>query len=398
VSVWRTRALAVVLALNLGLAVVWGVNVARTLAASTPYFDFPALHGGWVLALERPGARLYDFGAQGAVQERLLGRRVYAQGVLPFVHPPHAALALAPLGWLSLRSAFLAWTAAQLGMLALVLWQVRRLLDGRPPAQRWLAASVVLGFPPCAMAIWFGQVSLLVLVALLGFALSLRGDRPRAAAACLLVASIKPQLLPFPLLAVVVLGRWRVLRLFALGLGAAVALSALALGPGAWPAFFAAAARLLALSSEAGLPVQAMDNLRGLLTAALGEGARAGIAAAAGVALLLAAAGFVALGRRLPGDPPARALGLLAAAAWLGAFFSPHLFVQDDVLYLLAAGLACARPAPPPSLLAFAVALPGLFQLVLPWRATPAVVVALGVVLAWALSRPAPGPSDPARR
>jgi hypothetical protein len=387
--------LSLAIALNLALAGQWAVRVGQALAAATPFFDFPALYTGWRLAVAR-SAGLYDFGAQGQLQRTILGVDAYAGGVLPFVHPPHAALLLAPLGWLSLRGAFLLWTAIQLGLLGGLAWQIQRLFAPRPRTVRLLAISVALAFPPLAITVWFGQVSLLVLVGFTGLALALRDRRPRpwAAAFALLLISIKPQLLVFPLLAVALAGGGAALRRFGVLMLALGGLAAAVLGPGVWPGFFRATARLLSWSSEEGLPVATMHNLRGLLTAFLGEGSRAAITTASAVSLGVALAAFLVLGRRLRDRP----LLLLAVASGVGAFFSLHLFVQDDLVYLLAVGLAgdhLARGSRAMPVAAALAAVPVLYQLAMPAGFTALLPLLVLAALALALRAGRP-PTDPA--
>jgi hypothetical protein len=396
--VWRLLA-PLALALNLGLAAQWAVRVAGALLRGPLFpFDFPALYAGWALALQRPGARLYDLAAQASGEAHLLGRAPYAGGVLPFAHPPHAALLLAPLGWLPVRGALWLWTAIQLGLLALVLREVRRRFAGRAPVELWLAVSVVLAFPPVWVSIWFGQISLVVLGAWLVLAAALEEKRDDRLAVALVVISCKPQLLPFALLAVALRRRWRALAFFAAGLAVLALASELLLGAGVWRGFFALGRRLFTEGCPA-IPVAEMENLRGMLARRLGSAHP--LLPALSLAATAAGALIFGVGRRL------KPLALVAVAAWLGAFLSPHLFLHDEGLYLLAAGLVCLDPG---RWSAAALALlPALYQLTLSRTDLRAVVVlGLGALVAARLRSPEglppPGPvpspatPDPGRR
>jgi hypothetical protein len=307
--------------------------------------DFTVFRTGWSLILHGHADRLYDAAAQADVQRALLsevGRAGFRGGLMAFLHPPHAALAGCVLGVVAERFgaplAFRLWTLASVALLARLARDVAGALGG---GRRTLAlvAIALAAFYPVLIALQEGQVSVLLAVAALGSVLALGDGRPLAAAAWLLVLSIKPQTLP-PLLAVLAArGERRVLALAAALGAAAVLVTALALGPHVWSDYVA---RLPALERffGAGTPVY-MPTLRGLLTRLLGStpGRDRLVEVLAGLAwaAAIAAAAVVALRTRraaAAGDRGARdARAPLGFALALGALTSPHLFPQDVVLW-----------------------------------------------------------------
>jgi hypothetical protein len=311
------------------------------------------------------GAELYDVAAQQQAQRALVGAHQFPSGLLAFLHPPHAALAGVPLGlltaWLGEPAAFRLWAAVNVALLVSLARTLGRLVAPSSLAERLLVAAAVAGAFPVFLTVREGQVALLLVVALLRLGLALEDGRDLAAAVWLLVLSIKPQLIPLPLAALVAFRRWRALG-FAAALATAAALASVAvLGPG----IFARYLRGLGALQEhlgRGAP-DAMLDLRGLLVRLLGaDRARLATAvsfAACGAAALAFWLAWVSEGAaegggrgrgwvrpEVPGggDPPEGPRRRLAYASACAAalFFSPHLFVGDLTLWAAPLGLGAA--------------------------------------------------------
>jgi len=87
---------------------------------------------------------------------------------LPFTYPPFAAVVMVPLAWLPAWLAAGLWTGASVGALAAVVVVVRRRL-GRP-APGWLVALAAVGalaLEPVWQNLTFGQVNVLLMLAVL---------------------------------------------------------------------------------------------------------------------------------------------------------------------------------------------------------------------------------------
>jgi hypothetical protein len=325
-----------VLALNGGLAVValllwlhWAVQGAFWRA------DFSFFYAAWSMVLDGHGARLYDLDLQREYQNRVVPERGGTALLVPFNHPPHSALALAPLALLPRQAAFYVWAVIQLGLLLLALRFLRVLAADWDPGERRLLLVTVLAFPPLLMTFQQGQYSLLALVCLLGVWRGLRRDRPVAVGFWLVLGSVKPQLVLFPALVLLAGRRWR-------ALGAALALflpwavlTTVAFGPSCWWGFV----EVLHYSSHqfggAGIDPLLMYNLKGLYTAVLGGGQAALVNALAGGTLVLAALGTLWAWRS--GSP---SLGLgMALTLQAGLLCNPHLYGHDTLTLVLPAAL-----------------------------------------------------------
>jgi uncharacterized membrane protein len=200
--------------------------------------------------------------------------------------------------------------------------------------------SALFGFYPVFHALNIGQMSLLLAVAALGLHRAVEASEPRAGAAWFLALTIKPQIVPAVFVFLVARRCWRLLA-YALGaLALAAAIAAAVLGPTIW---FVYARQVGALEHffGQGTPIH-MLNLRGLLSRALGSSAQPSIDVVAYVIWIVA---FVLVGllfayRRLHEAQDTRAAYALALAVAL--LTSPHLFVQDTVVWIVPLALYTA--------------------------------------------------------
>ena len=358
-------------AMGLGFAIV----LLRRLADphEIAQTDFTAFYSGWWLILQGRGGELYDVAAQRAAQHAILGDWQFSGGLLAFLHPPHAAVAGVPLGFLAARLgepvAFWVWTAANVALLVDLARGTSRLVGAASPSARAVVATALLAFFPVFLTFREGQVALLLAVAFLRLYLATRDKRDVAAAGWLLVLSLKPQLLPIPIGLLVACRRFRTLA-WGAGFGAAAMLvAAVVLGPGIFGRYLHGLGALQTHLGN-GAPV-GMVNLRGLLVRVLG-GDRASVAAAIAFAALgVGAVAFgIAGGRRGWGNDKLP----LAFAAAFGAtlFLSPHLFVPDLALWVVPLGLAASASSPgSPSGIRFR-------RFALAWPIALAVALALG--------------------
>ena len=326
--------------LNAAVAVGLAFHLIRELfspreLAST---DFTVFRTGWSLIMHGRARELYDASAQAAAQTALLnqvGSHGFQEGMMAFLHPPHAALAGCVFGWIAQRFglslAFWIWTAGSLALLVYLVRLVRDELGGGPRVTA-LVAVTLAAFYPVLETLQEGQVSALLAVAALALAISLREGRTFSAACWLLALSIKPQTLP-SLLVVLAVRRERRVLLVAAALGAGVfLLTALVLGGDVWW-HYAASLPGLERFFGVGTPDH-MPTVRGLLTRLFGRGSQYReaidlLTLLAWVAAIVGAGFAAALSRpRRDGRAP------LAFALAAGALASPHLFPQDVLLWV----------------------------------------------------------------
>jgi hypothetical protein len=266
----------------------------------------------------------YDPVAQARVQ-RDLGWDKNARGggryeFLPFYCPPWFGLFCAPLAAVGYPAAERVWSFINVECLLLSSLLLR---DSARGVLRALAPAVVLAFFPTLLAVWAGQVSLVILLLITAAWRLLDQRRDRVAGAILSCVTIKPQisclLLAGVLLWSVRRRRWGVVGGFAAGLGL-LCLASTAVVP-SWPAEMLRATRVTPLPTDAWPWVGVSWNLA-LRTLGLHGWVLWLAYAAAAIPLTL-----MTLGAAWDRDRPLRdvlALGLIAAF-----FVSPYAQLYD---------------------------------------------------------------------
>jgi alpha-1,2-mannosyltransferase len=121
----------------------------------------------------------------------------------PFTYPPIAALLMTPLALVPAWVAAAAWIGASTGCLAATVLLARRTL-GRPASAGFVivAGAVALAFEPIWQNYWFGQINLILMLALLVDVV--RPDRPTAGVLIGIAAGIKLTPLVFVVLLVLI--------------------------------------------------------------------------------------------------------------------------------------------------------------------------------------------------
>jgi hypothetical protein len=409
------RLLLATTAVNFALGAVWVVLFGALVASgATRGADYTAFYTGWQLLLQGHGSQLYDPLAQAAMQRQVLGGMTFVDGLAPFTNPPHLVLPFVPLGLLPLNISFLVWTVIQVGFLAAALGLVLRgpARDWRP-AERLAMCGWLVGSPCLAIAFFQGSFSLLVVLGVTAAFVALESGRDRIAGVALALASVKPQGMIGPAVAVLVGRRWQAVAA-GLAVGASLAVAATAaFGPGVWMSYIDFLGQYTASFDRYSVDPAVMWNVRGTLTLLLGRG-NAGLINAASFAAFAAGAAAVGLlwssgwrraTRADAGSNSAR-FGLTIVITVLT---SPHLNPHDDLLLVVAAIAAYAawRKSPRAPLLALALGIAPAAILftnglsagaptTLPIRVPTLLALALGVVLAIAVrERRGMGTTDP---
>jgi hypothetical protein len=302
--------------------------VDRTQAVAT---DFTVFYTGWSLVLADP-ARTYDVEAQRRVQADIMQDRHFEGGVMTFYYPPHVAVALSPFAALGFETAFRLWALLQLALLALLLRWLWVLAAADDRVDRAVLATAVVAFLPVLYTLQIGQFSIIVAVALVGFWRAFDRGQDARAGLWLLALTIKPQLLPVPLLLLLASRRLRPLAWSCLWAAPLVALATLVMGPRVWLAYPAAARRLE--QYVAGGSHDYMLNLRGLLTRLAGLGHERPIFGVCVAALGLASLGSYLLLRRFASRGRVPAVAFAAALA-VALPVNLHLHLQDAALWTI---------------------------------------------------------------
>jgi hypothetical protein len=301
--------------------------------------DFTAFYLGGRMVLDGDGGRLYDLPTQGEYQARLWPERGSAEQLLGFVYPPQDALLFTPFALLERMTAFYAWTAVNLVLLLLFVHFVRRAAEDETSAVRLAVVVTALAFPSVFMTFQLGQLSLVSVVALLGFCTALRAGRQTAAGAWLVLGTVKPQLMVIPAVILLAGRRWRALAvagcLFALWATACT----IVLGPHCWTDFLATIGHCSRQFGTYGIHPLRMYNFKGLLTAILGSDHADRINLLT-TALSIAALLFAVCLWLRPWPADRRTFSLrLALTLLLGLLTNPHLNPADALAYVVPAVL-----------------------------------------------------------
>jgi hypothetical protein len=289
--------------------------------------DFLNPYIGVRLLLTGNGGRIYDLALQAAVSRAAVAP--FAPGQLSFLYPPYTALMLSPLGLFSYPTAFLIWYALNV---CIAGYAIFRLLNFARPerAERAPLLLAALGFAPLFHTLWQGQVSVVVLLSLTQAALALRAGRDLQGGAWLFLGMIKPQLIVVPLLALVVMRRWRALLIFGVAAGTLHLLTLLFFGN--WLPDYLVTLRGSIIDHEISENIAlAMPDYRGLVFLLLGTN-NGLLAVGAELALsgvsLLATAAFCRMRNGVPWE------ARFALAALVGLLVIPHLLIHDAVIAL----------------------------------------------------------------
>lgn len=341
-------AVAVAVCLIAGQLLVWG-NAMRARGGPETYvrgLDFMATLTGARVVADGAGSRLYDLDTQRAAQARVIAGYVTLKPgtVLPYIHPPFEALALAPLMRLPYAAIYALWS---LGM-ALAFAGALGLLAGAlplPAPVRWLMLLAACSFVPFHLALWYGQSSPLLLLGLAGAYAELRRGHEGRAGAWLALLVLKPQLVPVVVLLLALERRWRTLAVAA-GVAGGASVAAMPVLGVTWPLQYArfVLVDLSRLGVRANVYPIIMPSLRGFAVNLLGGWAPALVTPAyAGLAALLVALFVWVWWRSRAARGAGRDDALWALACLVAVLVATHVYMHDLPVLLLPAWIVAAR-------------------------------------------------------
>jgi hypothetical protein len=348
-SVGRRPATAAFVAAILGLLLL-GLALAVRLVAELAvepavdgHHDVLAFWASGRLILDgRPDA-LYDAAAVTALQRTVIPEPIGMNGYMPFINPPPAAVAFAPLATLPVTTGRALWAALNAALaIGAGLWIAREL----PARDRVIGVLLIATSFPVYHALAEGQWSIVLLAAGLVAVEAARRGSWMVAGVALAAFWLKPQFIVLPLLALLI-GRHRRAAGAAVVAGAVVAVVLLpftGLSPyGTYAAYLVdVVTSHFTGAGQAGAAVwqgdlASTEGLNGLLVGWFGQGAVGAVNAlwAVGVMAVLVAYGLAA--RRVrPGLGSADGRAMLAAGVVVILLVNPNQFVQDCVLVYLA--------------------------------------------------------------
>ena len=345
----RLAALGVRLAVITGLVVFaayMGLWIALIVGNGSKSADYTAFMTGWTIVLDGRGSDLYDVPTQVEVQRQLLGGLSFEAGLNPFNNPPHLVLPFVPLALLPLLPSYVVWGGVQLVLLTWLVWRLLSEVaaDWRP-AERVLLVAATVAMPSLAVTLFQGALSLLITVAVLEAFLALRAGRDRAAAAWLVLASLKPQVVVAIGAAVIGGRRWRVVGWGLAFLGFTAVAATVVMGVGIWPSYIRFLGDYVGGFDVLSVRPVVMWNLRGTITMLAGPAwASAHAEAINAVALVVWIVGLGAIAlawSRRDWDPRSVRYQLgFALTIVVGMLISPHLNPHDGLLLVPAGALA----------------------------------------------------------
>jgi hypothetical protein len=299
--------------------------------------DFTMFYTGGAIVREGHYQQLYNLEVQRAYQLQILDGRSMQDGVLMFNYPPYIALAFSPLALLPLSAAYWVWMVFQFG---LVVWLVSLL---NSLSNMWNIKGKIL-LLTCVLALHFlllnfllGALSLLLLICLIYFYYYLKIEKDYHGGVFYAFNGVKPQnalALVFLLLAA---RRWKAI---AGALTVILPVVLITIVVGGWRVWLDYINLLLVAGSsfdQFGINPEAMYNLKGFLTAALGPkfGHLINRISWAGFIFFM---GLVLLLWKSKWDPHHPAFELRFGFTVLaGLLFSPHLNPQDGLILVFPA-------------------------------------------------------------
>src|SRR3990172_805348 len=314
--------------------------------------DFWVFYSEAVLVWEGHGNQLYDLGIQNQYQFQLLGSFPLNGRVLPFIGPPHLALALLPLAILTPHWAFSFWIALQILIVVLLI----RLYIAESSEFSWperiISIGALVSFPILFVTIYKGQLSLIILLCIILWIREMRKGNDQGIAVWLLIGSIKPQLIVVPFLLTILARRWKALAYFAAGGTLITTICAISLGPVSIRDFVLSIMRIDSNFLVTPLLVY-MYNFKGFLTLILGLGSLPLIRSLTFAGFICALIIVILLWRGRVYIDDERFDLKMALSLLLGIFFCPYLFYYDTLLlvvvaklfhdYLMQSGIKTAR-------------------------------------------------------
>ena len=329
---WGIRILVVI---NLGISIsyigLWAIAAQNNVLWRA---DFTIYYTAWDIIRDGQGAQLYNLDTQTTHQLNLLQGNHFMGNLLPYDHPPYMALALYPLSWFSLQTAYWIFAFIQI----LVLGRLLYLLISIAHSQEWSRTERLVftitfcALPPLFTSLLLGNITMFVLWGWIELYRAIKLQRDRSAALSLIIAAAKPQHAVFYGLTLLVARRWKTLFM-ALGLMSILVLfSTLVLGAALWPDYIRLLFHLSSAVDQYGIYIKDMVNLKGLLLSILGKTYSTSVNLVNLLALVASALGVAWLWRgRWEVQNPAFELKL-ALSLTLGLMFSPHALVQDALL------------------------------------------------------------------
>jgi glycosyl transferase family 87 len=190
-----------------GAVFVWQFGLRGAILAT----DFRSYYTSGRMVLAGVRSDFYSPAVQFAWQHAWVPEMQAPAELNPFRNPPFLAGLFAGLAWAPVELAFVVWFALNVGLLCVLIAQTQSALSDRGARARRRALVLSVSFLPVIVTLLLGQVSLLLVIGMLGAWQAFRARRDGLAGLALALLLIKPQFLLLHALLLVMHRRWRAL-------------------------------------------------------------------------------------------------------------------------------------------------------------------------------------------
>ncbi len=301
--------------------------------------DFLGVYVGARMVATGDGSLLYNVHAQRQIMDSAI-LPYHRDRLMAFIYPAYVAVLFRPLGALAFSTALRIWLLTNL---VIALWTAVRLafIFAGGTVARIAIVIAFLAWVPVQLTLFQGQLGILPTLGILEAMMALRSGHEWRAGVWLSLGLVKPQLVLFPLLVLMIWGRWRSLAAFVLALAGIVGTSTAAVGP--WILkYLHFLAEYNRKAADLSLYPGAMQNWRGLVYEVFKTDKA--LASRSVLLLLSLVSILVVIGlcyipvSRRTAQPESRFLfsfqeeGRYAIAVLIGLLSSPHLYMHDWVV------------------------------------------------------------------
>jgi hypothetical protein len=337
----------------IGLVVWYGILFAALLVFWTAYVahqsgllsyafrtDFLGIYVGAHSVASGHGSQLYDLELQRSEMNQAV-LPYHRAPLMAFIYPAYVGVLLAPLGFLS----FLHAVVVMLIVNALIAVRIAWILATRfsdSPRERLTLLFGFLALVPLHLTLLQNQLGLFPALGILEAAIAFQHRKHVKAGCWFLLGILKPQLILFPLLALVLWQCWRTLLPFVVGCAAVLAVSMSIMG---WwvPGYLSFLEGYGRAGPRMSLYPQAMQNWRGLASVLFGMPHPVASRTLIVALTLLSVLATIFVCRYLSGHGPESRPEAweapFALVVLLGVLSSPHLYSHDWVVFVPAAVL-----------------------------------------------------------
>jgi len=323
--------------INIGLSITYAIIWFSVLWGNLYWkADFTAFYTGLIIVRDGFGSCLFDFDLQATFQQNILDDKIFRDGLLPFVWPPHTIPPLIPLAWLSLKNAYTAFSILQIISLLGIVYLVKIILQNFIPEIKILCAVLLTALPATCYSLIIGNYSIFILLSILGFYYSIKKKNDFSAGAWLALGSVKPQLVLMPVLMLIAGKKWKSVSGFVVSILPFIALSIYMFGWKIWIYYLIIIKEFGKYLDYMGVYPEAMYNLKGILYSISGNQHVNAITTLTLIGLLLSVVLTTFLWHKKFDTQSSDFELRFALTVLLGLFFSPHLNGHDYVLVFAA--------------------------------------------------------------